>query len=89
MVQDFYFDYGGAFAKELEDEGSEAQKHFTVVQLKSIFGSGVTKYISKMHATSWGKDQLSFGSYASADPGYAHLRKVYACQFLTEYFFCR
>ena len=71
-----YFDYGGAFAKELENEGSEAQKHFTVVQLKSIFGSGVTKYISKMHATSWGKDQLSFGSYASADPGYAHLRKV-------------
>ena len=32
-----YFDYGGAFAKELEDEGSQAQKHFTIVQLKSIF----------------------------------------------------
>ena len=40
-----------------------------------------------MHATSWGKDQLSFGSYASADPGYAHLRKVLRLPISNRIFF--
>ena len=82
-----YFDYGGAFAVELEKEGPGAQKHFTISQLKSIFGSDVKKFIIKMHATSWGKNQLSFGSYASADPGYAHLRKILRLPLSDKVFF--
>tara|TARA_B100001113_G_scaffold131235_1_gene107311 strand:+ start:11 stop:1378 length:1368 start_codon:yes stop_codon:yes gene_type:complete len=70
-----YFDYGGDFAKELENEGEAAQKSFTIGQLKSIFGSKIDKYLLKLHATQWGKNKFTLGSYASADPGFAHLRK--------------
>ena len=33
------------------------------------------KYLLKLHATQWGKNKFTLGSYASADPGFAHLRK--------------
>ena len=70
-----FFDNGGGFAKELEAAGKATQIDFTLNELKSIFGSKIEKYLVKVHATQWGKNHFTLGSYASADPGCAYLRK--------------
>ena len=71
-----YFDTGGDFAIELEKEGSEAQIDFTTSELKSLFGSKIDRYLKKSHATQWGNNKYTLGSYAAAEPGYAHLRET-------------
>ena len=40
-----------------------------------------------MYATSWGKNQFSFVSYASADRVYAHFRKVLRSPISNRIFF--
>ncbi|HIA61215.1 MAG TPA: FAD-binding protein [Pelagibacterales bacterium] len=71
-----YFDAGGEFARELENVGEEASIDFVLGELKSIFGSKVEKLLIKAHATSWASNPFTLGSYASAEPGSFHLRKV-------------
>ena len=71
-----YFDSGGEFARELENAGEEASIDFVLGELKSIFGSKIDKYLIKAHATSWASNPFTLGSYASAEPGSFHLRKV-------------
>ena len=71
-----YFDVGGQFAKNLEKEGEKASIDFVVKSLRSTFGSKFDKFIIKAHATTWGKNEFSLGSYSSARPGKAHLRGV-------------
>ena len=71
-----YFDSGGEFARELENAGEEASINFVLGELKSIFGSKIEKYLTKAHATSWASNPFTLGSYASAEPGSFHLRKV-------------
>jgi len=71
-----YFDVGGQFAKELEAAGTKASIDFVINSLRSTFGSKFDKYIIKTHATRWGKNQYTMGSYSSAKPGKANLRKV-------------
>jgi len=71
-----YFDAGGEFARELENAGEEASIDFVLGELKSIFGSKVDKHLIKAHATSWASNPFTLGSYASAEPGSFHLRKV-------------
>jgi monoamine oxidase len=71
-----YFDAGGEFARELENAGEEDSIDFVLGELKSIFGSKVDKYLIKAHATSWASNPFTLGSYASAEPGSFHLRKV-------------
>ena len=71
-----YFDVGGQFAKNLEKEGEKASIDFVIKSLRSTFGSKFDKFIIKAHATTWGKNEFSLGSYSSARPGKAHLRGV-------------
>ena len=71
-----YFDVGGQFAKNLEKEGEKASIDFVVKSLRSTFGSKFDKFVIKAHATTWGKNEFSLGSYSSAKPGKAHLRGV-------------
>ena len=71
-----YFDSGGEFARELENAGEEASIDFVLGELKSIFGSKIDKYLIKAHATNWASNPFTLGSYASAEPGSFHLRKV-------------
>jgi monoamine oxidase len=66
-----YFDTGGKFSEELEAEGSKAQIDFFLNNLRTHFGSKVDKYLIKAHATSWGKNPFTLGSYAGAIPGKA------------------
>ena len=71
-----YFDTAGEFGRELENEGSNAQIDFTLYELKSMFGSDVDKHLVKASSTAWGKNSLTYGSYASAEPGAYHSRKI-------------
>ena len=71
-----YFDVGGQFAKDLEEEGHDASVDFVLNSLRSIFGSNFDQYLIKAHATSWGKNKYTMGSYSSARPGKSHLRNV-------------
>jgi monoamine oxidase len=71
-----YFDVGGQFAENLEKEGERASIDFVTNSLRSTFGSNFDQFVIKAHATSWGKNKFSLGSYSSAKPGKAHLRGV-------------
>jgi len=71
-----YFDTGGEFARELEKEGEQASIDFVLTELRTIFGSKVDKNLIKGHATKWAANHLTLGSYATAEPGKAHLREV-------------
>ena len=71
-----YFDVGGQFAKNLEKEGERASIDFVIKSLKSTFGTKFDQFVIKAHATTWGKNEFSLGSYSSARPGKAHLRGV-------------
>ena len=70
------FDTGGEFARELEKEGEQASINFALEELRVIFGSKIDKHLVKAHATMWGRNPLTIGSYASAEPGKFHLRKI-------------
>ena len=70
-----YFDVGGQFAKDLEKEGEKASIDFALNSLRSTFGSEFNQFVINAHATSWGKNEFSLGSYSSARPGKAHLRE--------------
>ena len=71
-----YFDVGGQFAENLEKEGERASIDFVTSSLRSTFGSKFDQFVIKAHATSWGKNKFSLGSYSSSKPGKAHLRGV-------------
>ncbi len=71
-----YFDVGGKFAKDLEEEGQEASIDFVLNSLRATFGSKFDQYLIKAHVTNWGKNKYTMGSYSSARPGKAHLRSV-------------
>ena len=71
-----YFDAAGEFARELENSGEKSSIDFVLSELKSIFGSKINKHLMKAHATSWALNPFTLGSYASAEPGSFHLRKV-------------
>ena len=71
-----YFDTGGEFVRELEKEGEQASIEFVLTELRTIFVSNVDKNLIKGHATKWAANPLTLGSYATAEPGKAHLREV-------------
>ena len=82
-----YFDVGGKFALELENEGEKASVDFVLNNLRSSFGNEVDKYFTKSHVTLWGKDKFYAGSYSSAQPGKAHLRKNLKSSVANKIFF--
>ena len=70
-----YFDVGGQFAKDLEKDGSKAGIDFVLQDLRNTFGSDFDKFFIKGHMTSWGKNPFTMGSWSSANPGKAKLRR--------------
>jgi monoamine oxidase len=64
-----FADVGGGFARELEVEGADASIDFALSEARKMFGSAIDRSFVKGHATAWGRNQLTLGSYASAEPG--------------------
>ena len=69
-------DVGGKFALELEREGTQAARDFAIATLQEIFGEKIDKHLLKTRVTSWGKNPLTLGSYASASPGQFAAREI-------------
>ena len=69
-------DVGGGFARELESAGSAAAIDVALAELRKILGARVARAFVKGHATAWGRNPLTYGSYASAEPGATPLRAV-------------
>lgn len=70
--------FGGAFARELEEQGEDALIQAARVRLKSIFGNKADSNFKKGRAVLWGQDRLSLGSHTYARIGQSGARKLYA-----------
>ena len=66
---------GGDLGRELELAGIKAGVDWGLNEVVKIYGSDVKKYFVKGHFTRWGEHPWTLGSYASAKPGYFHMRK--------------
>lgn len=64
-----YADVGGALAGALEAEGEAAALDFALGELRGLFGSSVERAFVKGSVTAWGRNPLTRGAYASAEPG--------------------
>ncbi len=69
-------DVGGNLAWTLEKAGTDEARAFGLEELRRMFGSDVDKELVKVHVTEWGKNPLTLGSYASAEPGRFPMRNV-------------
>ena len=71
------FNYvGGSFGRELERSGAEAAVDWALEGLRGLFGGAVDRAFVKGTMTRWGEDPWTLGAYASAEPGYTHLRQA-------------
>ena len=69
------FGISGQFAKDLENEGSEAMIDFVINKLKSTFGSKFyDKYFVKAIATGWANNSFTLGAYSGGVPGKSRKR---------------
>jgi len=66
---------GGDFGRELERAGVKAGVDWGLNEIVKIYGSGIKKYLIKGNMTRWGEHPWTLGAYASAKPGYYHMRK--------------
>jgi len=66
---------GGNLGRELELAGVKAGVDWGLNEVVKIYGSDVKKYFVKGNFTRWGEHPWTLGSYASAKPGYYHMRK--------------
>jgi len=65
---------GGDLGRELEIAGIKAGVDFGLNELSNIYGSDVKKHFIKGNMTRWGEHPWTLGAYASAKPGYYHMR---------------
>jgi len=66
---------GGDSGRELELVGVQAGMDWGLNEVVKIYGSDAKKYFVKGNFTRWGEHPWTLGSYASAKPGYYHMRK--------------
>jgi len=69
-----YIYTGGDFGRELELAGIKAAVDWGLNQVVNIYGSDIKKHFLKGMFTRWGEHPWTLGSYASAEPGYFHMR---------------
>ena len=70
------FGISGQFAKDLENEGSEAMIDFVLNKLKSTYGSKFyEKYFIKAIATGWANNPFTLGAYSGGVPGKSKKRR--------------
>jgi monoamine oxidase len=79
--------FGGAFARELEQQGSEAFANFAIDQLATHFGAGFRKRLTPLAASAWGRDPFARGSYSYARIGHSDARGVLAAPVDERLFF--
>jgi len=68
------YESSGRLASDLEAAGETAAIDFALDRLCGVFGNGIRKEFLKGHATRWGQNPLTRGSYSGALPGTTDLR---------------
>jgi monoamine oxidase len=66
---------GGDLCRELELAGVKAGVDWGLNEVVKTYGSDVRKYFVKGNFTRWGEHPWTLGAYASAKPGYFHMRE--------------
>jgi monoamine oxidase len=79
--------FGGALARELEQEGEAAFASFAIDQLAALLGGDIRKRLHPVAASAWGHDPHARGSYSHARPGEADARQVLAAAVDQRLFF--
>ena len=67
---------GGSFGRQLIEAGVDDAVDFALGELKKSLGNDIQKDFVKGAYTMWDEDPWTLGSYASAEPGYYHMREV-------------
>ena len=67
---------GGAYARNLMDQGTAAVLDFAIESLAGALGSGIKSKIQQSLVTDWSHDPLVRGAYSHARPGHAHERRA-------------
>ena len=65
---------GGGFGRALEEAGVEAAVDFGLGEVRKLVGGRADRAFVKGTMSRWGEDPWTLGAYASAEPGYTHLR---------------
>jgi monoamine oxidase len=78
---------GGDLGRELELAGVKAGVDWGLNEVVKIYGSDVKKYFLKGNITRWGEHPWTLGSYASAKPGYFHMREELRKSIANKVFF--
>ena len=68
------FEHVGNFAREMEAAGEDAAIDFALSRMADVFGADIRKGFRKGHATRWGSNRFTHGSYSGTRPGAAGLR---------------
>ncbi len=79
--------FGGALAEALEAEGERAFAAFAIDELVGLVGGDVRKRLTPLHATRWGADPFSRGSYSYARVGGSGMRQALAAPVEQRLFF--
>ena len=69
-------DVGGAFGRDLSEQGEPAMIDFAGEWLSSLFGSSARRAIKRAHATRWNSEPWVQGAMSAAAPGDADARKT-------------
>lgn len=78
---------GGREGQMLEQAGVEAAVDFGLSEMRKFLGSSIDRKFINGNFTRWGQDPWTRGSYASADPGYTHLRATLRAPVVEKVFF--
>ncbi|MCP3970171.1 MAG: FAD-dependent oxidoreductase [Rhodobacteraceae bacterium] len=70
-----YCDLGGEFARQMSQAGGAVLYDYVVGELKKAFGSRVESAITADSSFDWTSNPLTYGAYASAEPGGAWSRE--------------
>ncbi len=70
--------FGGALARDLEQEREGAFAAFAIDQLASLLGNDIRKRLHPVAASAWARDPHALGSYSHAKPGHADARDLLA-----------
>jgi monoamine oxidase len=79
--------FGGALARDLEQEGEAAFASFAIDQLASLLGGDIRNRLHPVAASAWARDPHARGSYSHAKPGEADARQVLAASVDQRLFF--
>jgi monoamine oxidase len=79
--------FGGALARDLEQEGEAVFAAFAIDQLASLLGGDIRRRLHPVVASAWARDPHALGSYSHAKPGHADARELLAAPVDQRLFF--